>query len=347
MLDDKTTYFSEMDVPAVVEEPRKPEITVVDADEHYGKFIIEPLEPGFATTLGNPMRRVLLTAIPGTAITWVKIDGSLHEYSTIPHMKEDISEFLLNIKSIRIRSLAERPGKLRLETNKEGDILASDIDVPADFEILNPELHLASIDSKDANISVEFNVEQGKGYVPAGSSEGLPIGVLPVDSIFSPVRRVNFNIENTRVGQVTNYERLVMDVWTDGTVTPVEAVKGAAEILLEQFFLFANADKAGEGTADRPSFAATMPVEQYNTPIEKLDLSSRTLNCLKRGNLNKVGQVLEVEKSELLKLRNFGEKSLNELFQKLEDFGFLNKEEPETEENIIEDESAVSIVGEL
>ena len=347
MLDDKTTYFSEMDVPAVVEEPKKPEITVVDADEHYGKFIIEPLEPGFATTLGNPMRRVLLTAIPGTAITWVKIDGSLHEYSTIPHMKEDISEFLLNIKSIRIRSLAERPGKLRLETNKEGDILASDIDVPADFEILNPELHLASIDSKDANISVEFNVEQGKGYVPAGSSEGLPIGVLPVDSIFSPVRRVNFNIENTRVGQVTNYERLVMDVWTDGTVTPVEAVKGAAEILLEQFFLFANADKAGEGTADRPSFAATMPVEQYNTPIEKLDLSSRTLNCLKRGNLNKVGQVLEVEKSELLKLRNFGEKSLNELFQKLEDFGFLNKEEAETEENIIEDESAVSIVGEL
>ena len=138
-----------------------------------------------------------------------------------------------------------------------------------------------------------------------------------------------------------------MDVWTDGTVTPVEAVKGAAEILLEQFFLFANADKAGEGTADRPSFAATMPVEQYNTPIEKLDLSSRTLNCLKRGNLNKVGQVLEVEKSELLKLRNFGEKSLNELFQKLEDFGFLNKEEAETEENIIEDESAVSIVGEL
>ena len=189
MLDDKTTYFSDMDVPAVVEEPRKPEIRVVDADDHYGKFIIEPLEPGFATTLGNPMRRVLLTAIPGTAITWVKIDGSLHEYSTIPHMKEDISEFLLNIKSIRIRSLAERPGKLRLETNKEGDILASDIDVPADFEILNPDLHLASLDSKDANISVEFNVDQGKGYVTAGSSEGLPIGVLLVDSIFSTDRK--------------------------------------------------------------------------------------------------------------------------------------------------------------
>ena len=344
MLDDKTTYFSDMDIPAVVEVLRKPEISVVDSEEHYGKFIIEPLEPGFATTLGNPMRRVLLTSIPGTAITWVKIDGSLHEYSTIPHMKEDISEFLLNIKSIRIRSLADRPGKLRLEVSKEGDIFASDVDVPADFEILNPELHLASLDSKDTNLSVEFNVEQGKGYVPAGSSEGLPIGVLPVDSIFSPVRRVNFNIENTRVGQVTNYERLILDVWTDGTVTPVEAVKSAAEILLEQFFLFANADKAGEGTADRPSFAATMPVEQYNTPIEKLDLSSRTLNCLKRGNLNKVGQVLEVEKSELLKLRNFGEKSLNELFQKLEDFGFLaNKDE---NVNLDEDELDVSTVGE-
>ena len=344
MLDDKTTYFSDMDIPAVVEELRKPEISVVDSDEHYGKFIIEPLEPGFATTLGNPMRRVLLTSIPGTAITWVKIDGSLHEYSTIPHMKEDVSEFLLNIKSIRIRSLADRPGKLRLEVSKEGDIFASDVDVPADFEILNPELHLASLDSKNTNLSVEFNVEQGKGYVPAASSEGLPIGVLPVDSIFSPVRRVNFNIENTRVGQVTNYERLILDVWTDGTVTPVEAVKSAAEILLEQFFLFANADKAGEGTADRPSFAATMPVEQYNTPIEKLDLSSRTLNCLKRGNLNKVGQVLEIEKSELLKLRNFGVKSLNELFQKLEDFGFLASKDENV--NLDEDELDVSTVGE-
>jgi DNA-directed RNA polymerase subunit alpha len=347
MLDDTLMYFNEMDtVPVIEEEIRRPAIRVVESDNNYGRFVLEPLEPGFATTLGNPMRRVLLTSIPGTAITWVKIDGSLHEYSTIPHMKEDVSEFLLNIKSIRIKALADRPGKLRLDISREGVILASDIDVPADFEILNPELHLATLDSKESNLSVEFNVEQGKGYVPAGLSDGLAIGVLPVDAIFSPVRRVNFNIENTRVGQITNYERLVLDVWTDGTVTPVDAVKNCAEILLEQFFLFANADKAGEGTAERPSFTATMPIEQYNTPIEKLDLSSRTLNCLKRGNLNKVGQVLEVEKADLLKLKNFGEKSLNELFNKLEEFGFLKKESEESDA-IDNEESEALITGEV
>jgi DNA-directed RNA polymerase subunit alpha len=181
------------------------------------------------------------------------------------------------------------------------------------------------MESAEVQLSVEFNVEQGKGYVPAGHTDGLPIGVLPVDAIFSPVRKVNYVVESTRVGQITNYERLIMDVWTDGTVNPVDAVKKGAEVLLEQFFLFANADKAGEGTAERPSFMATIPMEQYNTTIEKLDLSSRTLNCLKRSNINKVGQVLELDDSDLLKIRNFGTKSLDELKAKLLELGFTQE----------------------
>jgi len=310
----------------VLEEIPRPEISVIETRDNYGKFAIGPLEPGYGTTLGNPMRRVLLTSIPGTAVTWVKIEGILHEFSTIDHMKEDVAEFLINLKAIRLKALTERSGKLRLEIAREGSVTAGDISVSSDFEVVNPELHLATLDSAEGMLSVELNVEQGKGYVPGSHTDGLPIGVLPVDAIFSPVRKVNFIVENTRVGQTTNYERLIMDVWTDGSVSAVAAVKKGAELLMEQFFLFANADKAGEGTVERPSFTATIPMEQYNTPIEKLELSSRTLNCLKRSNLNKIGQVLEIDQSDLLKLRNFGTKSMDELNDKLKMYGFINDE---------------------
>jgi DNA-directed RNA polymerase subunit alpha len=321
-------------IGVVLEETPKPEIRVLETQDNYGKFAVEPLEPGFGITLGNPMRRVLLTSIPGTAVTWVKIEGVLHEFSTIPHMKEDVAEFLINVKAIRLKALVERPGKLRLEIAREGVVSAGDISVSSDFEIVNPELVLATMESSEGQLSVEFNVEQGKGYIPAGHTEGLPIGVLPVDAIFSPVRKVNYIVESTRVGQITNYERLIMDVWTDHTVSAVDAVKKGAELLLEQFFLFANADKAGEGTAEKPSFMATIPMEQYNTPIEKLDLSSRTLNCLKRSNINKVGQVLEIDDADLLKIRNFGTKSLDELNTKLKELGFLQeKVEPSDDSN--------------
>ena len=197
------------------------------------------------------------------------------------------------------------------------------------------------MESDKGILSVEFNVEQGRGYMPAGSIKGTTIGILPVDAIFSPVKKVNFSVENTRVGQATNFERLMLDVWTDGTVSPVDAVKNGADFLLQQFFLFANADKAGEGTKERPSFTATIPMEQYNTPIEKLDLSSRTLNCLKRTNLNKVGQVLETDEADLIKIRNFGVKSLNELNAKLIEFGFVKEQSTtqveEPEEEVTED----------
>ena len=312
----QTTTLEPIEVPP-------PQIRILEASQTYGMFAIEPLERGLGATLGNPLRRILLSSLDGTAITWVKIDGILHEYSIIPHTKEDVVEFLLNVKNIRLKSLSDRPGKLRLEVSGERTITAGDIMATSDFEIVNPDLHLLTLDSEDAKVSIEFNVESGKGYVPSEAAKGLPIGVLPVDAIYTPTRKVNFNVERTRVGQVTNYERLVLEVWTDGTITPVDAVVDAANMLVEHFFRIANLGKVTEDAKDKASIALSIPVEHYNTPIERLELSSRTLNCLKRANINKVGQVLEMERSELLKIRNFGEKSATELYSRLEEMGFL------------------------
>ena len=310
-----------------VEVPR-PQIKPVEVTEEYGKFTIEPLERGYGITLGNPLRRVLLSSIRGTAVTRVKIEGVMHEFSTIPHVKEDVSELLVNFRSIRLRSLVDRPGKLRLEVSGEGWVTAGDIKVSSDYQIVNPELHLATLDSPEARLSVEFDIEQGKGYVPASKADGLPIGVLPVDAIFSPVRRVNYAVERTRVGQVTDYERLVMEIWTDRTAPPLEVLPKAAQILVERFFLFANVGKATEALGEKPSLALSLPAEVYNTPVEKLALSARTVNCLKRDHINKVGEVLEKDRSELLKIRNFGEKSLEELYGRLREMGFMPQEEP-------------------
>ena len=204
----------------------RPELTLEEeeSDETFGRVVAEPLEAGFGITIGNALRRSLLSALPGTAITAVRIDGVEHEFTTVPNMKEDIVEFLLNVKDIRIRSLTDRPGKMYLEASGEGEVTASQIQQTADYEIVNPELHLATLESSEARLSVEFTVEPGRGYVPAGTSEGLAIGVIPVDAIFSPVRRVNYRVEHTRVGQVTNFDRLVLEVWTDGTMNPTDAV---------------------------------------------------------------------------------------------------------------------------
>jgi DNA-directed RNA polymerase subunit alpha len=305
-----------------VEKPR-PEVKVEETLPGYGRFVVGPLERGYGMTLGNPLRRVLLSSIPGTAVTWVKIEGVTHEYSTIPHVKEQVTDLLLSIKAIRMRSAVDRPGRLRLEVKGEGAVTAGDIMTAADFEVVNPELHLATLDSPDAKISIEFNVERGVGYVPATSESGLPIGVLPVDAIYSPVRRVNYTVERMRVGQVTNYERLVLEVWTDETITPVEALSQGGQLLLDRFFLFANLGKGPEAPGEPPSFALSIPADIYNTPVEKLELSARTLNCLKRAHLNRVGEILEKDRSELLKTRNFGEKSLEELCSRLDQMGFL------------------------
>jgi DNA-directed RNA polymerase subunit alpha len=310
------------------DEPR-PQLNLEEeeTDETFGRIVAEPLEAGFGITVGNALRRTLLSALPGTAITAVRIEGVEHEFTTLPHMKEDVVEFLLNVKDIRIRALADRPGKIYLEASGEGEVTAGQIQQTADYEIVNPELHLATLESPEARLSVEFSVEQGRGYVPAGSSDGLAIGVIPMDAIFSPVRRVNYRVEHTRVGQVTNYDRLILEVWTDGTISPTDAVSNAAEILSEQFAVFGRLGRPQPQVVGRGlGSGAALPPDRYNTPIEDLNLSVRAYNCLKRSGLMTVGAVLEKSEDELLALRNFGRKSYDELKEKLISMGFLAAE---------------------
>jgi DNA-directed RNA polymerase subunit alpha len=326
------TYILSPGTAETVSESLKPEIRIIETEENYGKIAIEPLQKGYGITIGNPLRRILLSSIKGSAITWVKIDNVVHEYTSIEGVKEEVMDLLLNIKRVRIHSQSDRTGKMRLEVSGEGRICAGDISTSADFEIVNPELHLATLDSDEASLSIEFNVEHGVGYQPAVQAEGvtgLPVGVLPVDAIFSPIRKVNFNVERTRVGQVTDYERLVLEIWTDGTITPLDAVQQAAEGLVNHFFLFSNINRTTEPGIERPS--VTVSPEIYQTPIERLELSPRTLNCLKRAHITKVGEVLEMTDDELLKIRNFGDKSLEELRNKLAERGMAKypKELPE------------------
>lgn len=316
------------ELPAATTEIPQFSIKVQETTDSYGRFVAEPLPRGWAVTIGNPLRRVLLSSLQGTAITWVKIDGIQHEYTTLQHMREEVTEFLLNVKGVRLRALANRPGRLRLEVDGEGEVRAGDVMATADFEVVNPEHHLASLDSSKARLSVEFNVEQGTGYVPATHDEGLPIGVLPVDAVYTPVRKVNFRVENTRIGQRTDLERLVIEVWTDRTISPLEAVQTAANQLMEKFYQFSSLDKE-PSEATSPAAGLGISPEIYNTLVETLNLSARTLNCLKRAGVNRVGEVLSMPKSELLKIRNFGQKSLEELYGKLAEKGYMAKEAAE------------------
>jgi DNA-directed RNA polymerase subunit alpha len=304
------------------------QIVIEDETEYYVRLIAEPLDAGFGTTLGNALRRVLLSSLPGAAVTSVRIEEVEHEFSTIPHMKEDTTEFLLNLKELRLRAYADRPAKLYLEAQGEGPVTAAAIQATADYEIVNPDLHLATLDSPDARLTVELNVESSQGYAPAGQSEGLPIGVIPVDAIFSPVRRVNFHVTHTRVGQMTNYDRLTLEVWTDGTMSGVDAVSKSAEILQDELRMFALLGKPLPPTVDRGLGVGTsLPPDKYNMPIEDLNLSVRAYNCLKRSGLMTVGQVLEKSEDELLSLRNFGRKSYDELRDKLVELGLLTPSE--------------------
>lgn len=325
------------ELPPETSEIPKLSIRVAETTDTYGRFVAEPLERGWGITLGNALRRTLLSSLEGTAVTWVRIESALHEYSTIPHVKEEVGELLMNIKQVRLRSLSNRPGRLRLEVEGEGEVRAGDIMTSSDFEIVNPELHLATLDSAEARLSVELNVEQGTGYVAASNEAGLPIGVLPVDAIYSPTRKSNYKVEPTRVGQRANLERLTLEVWTDRTLTPIEAVRAAANLLMENFFLFANLEKEPHG--DEAAAAAGLTAGPYNMPVEQLGLSARTLNCLKRAGINRVGEVLAMPKPDLLKIRNFGQKSLDELYDQLAAAGILTGDESEGEE----DESAQNL----
>lgn len=301
-----------------------PQLEVVDATDTFARVVAEPLPSGFGTTLGNALRRVLLSYLPGAAVTSVRIDEVEHEFSTIPNMKEDTIEFLLNIKELRLKGLSDRTAKLYLEAQGAGPITAEQIQTTADYEIVNPELYLATLESQDARLTVELTVERGRGFQPAGAINGMPIGLIPVDAIFSPVQKVNYTVQRTRVGNVTNYDRLVLEVWTDGTMSGVEAISESAEELIRSFQLFATLGRPALPVVERGlGSGANLSQDRYNTPIEDLNLSVRAYNCLKRSGLMTVGQVLEKSEEELLALRNFGRKSYDELKDKLVEMGFI------------------------
>ena len=299
-----------------------PSIRVIDSNDTFACVAVEPLERGYATTVGNPLRRLLLSSIQGTAVTWVKIEGVPHEYTVIPGVKEEVMDLLLSVKRIRINALSKRTGKMRLDVTGEGRVCAGDIAVASDYQIVNPELHLATLDNPDVSLSIEFNVEPGKGYhqVAQGDSmAGLPVGVLPVDAIYNPVRKVEYSVERMMVGQQTDWERLILQVWTDGAVSPLAAIQEASENLVQHFFMFNQLSRPADAPLDTGNLSVASEV--YLMPIERLDLSSRTLNCLKRAKLDRVGQVLDLSSDELLNIRNFGQKSLEELQAKLAELG--------------------------
>jgi DNA-directed RNA polymerase subunit alpha len=301
-----------------------PKIEVVQAAENYGRFKIEPLDPGYGHTLGNALRRVLLSSIPGSAITKIKIDGVFHEFSTIPGVKEDVTEIVLNIKGIRLRSYAERPVKVLLTKQGAGVVRAEDIDTPSNVELVNPNHYICTLDADDAHIEIEMTVERGKGYMAADQRDALPIGEIPVDAIFTPVPKVNYVVENMRIGQATDYDRLLIEIWTDGTIKAGDALSHAAQVLVQYSQTIADFNRLTieQETPSTPR-GLVIPADIYDTPIEELDLSTRTYNCLKRADITKVGQVLEMDEKALLSVRNLGQKSMEEIRDKLIERGYI------------------------
>lgn len=303
-------------------EIERPRIECLEMSNKYGRFVVEPLERGYGITLGNSLRRILLSSLPGAAVTTVKIEGVLHEFSTIPGIVEDTTEIILNLKSLALKLHTDEPKVIRIEAEGEGEVTAADIITDADVEVLNPDLHIATVE-KGGRLFIEMTVEKGRGYVSAekNKKEDQPIGIIPVDSLFSPVHKVNYQVENTRVGQVTDYDKLTLEVWTDGTIAPDEAVSSAARILIEHMRLFL-------GLTERVSDEVTMVEKEEESrdrlmdmSIEELDLSVRSYNCLKRAGINTVGELLQRTEEDMMKVRNLGKKSLEEVTQKLAELG--------------------------
>ena len=304
----------------------RPQIQEESVSTTRSRFIIEPLEPGFGYTIGNSLRRTLLSSIPGAAISSVRIEGVLHEFSTIPKVQEDVTDIILNLKELVIRSELDEPVTMYLKAKGPGEVTAGDIAPPAGVEILNPDLHIATL-GKGASLEMEMVVERGVGYRPAEKNKKPrdPIGVIPVDSIFSPVRRVSYSVENTRVEQMTDRDRLILDVETDGSVTPREAVASAGGTLLELIQLFA---ELAEATSVQVSPAEEQEVpSDYQITIEELNLSVRSYNCLKREGINTVGDLVQRSEAELMDIRNFGQKSIDEVKQKLAELGLSLRQE--------------------
>jgi DNA-directed RNA polymerase subunit alpha len=297
--------------------------------ENYGRFKIEPLEPGYGITLGNALRRILLSSLSGAAITSIKIDGVAHEFTSLPHVKEDVTEIVLNVKRIRLRSFSDRPVRLNLSVRGERVVMAGDIEVPGQLiEIINIDQPIATLDSADATLDMELTVEHGTGYSSADNRENMPIGVIPVDAIFTPIPRVNYVVEHTRVGQQTDYDRLVMEIWTDGSIDPGESLSQAATILKRHSEIIADFNKTKDDGLPGLNQPSNIPSAVYDTPIEDLNLSVRTYNCLKRSNITKVGQILSMDEKDLLSVRNFGRKSYDELRQQLINHSFMSANTP-------------------
>nr|WP_302435768.1 DNA-directed RNA polymerase subunit alpha [Ruthenibacterium lactatiformans] len=297
----------------------------LSADGRYGKFVVEPLERGFGTTLGNSLRRVLLSSLPGVAVTSIKIDGVVHEFSTIEGVKEDVTEIVLNVKGITAKLYSDTPKTVRIEASGEGEVTAGSIQQDAEIEVLNPDWHIATL-ADGAKLIMELVFDKGRGYVPAErnkqAAEQASLNALPVDSIYAPVLKVNYTVENTRVGQITDYDKLTLEVWTDGTISAKEAVSLAARIMTEHLNLFV--------TLSQEAMDAEIMVEKddkgkekaLEMTIEELDLSVRSFNCLKRAGINTVEDLINKSEDEMMKVRNLGRKSLEEVMAKLDSLGF-------------------------
>lgn len=308
-----------------------PKIEGDASSRKYGRFVISPLESGYGITLGNALRRVLLSSLPGAAVTSIRVSDVHHEFSSIPHVREDMTQLILQVKQLRLKLHGTESARLRLEVHGEGTVTAADILYPPEVEVINPDLYLFTVDDENAHLEMELTVQSGRGFSPAEERGRLPIGELPVDAIYSPIRRVNFDVEPARVGQRTNYDKLILEVWTDGTIRADEATGEAARILMTHLHALAGV-KPGDivalpvGEETETDKRGSYDEERFNTPIESLDLSVRVFNSLKRTGITTVGEVLEMldrGPDAMLAIRNFGEKSLDELVGRLKEKGFI------------------------
>ncbi|MBI2861330.1 MAG: DNA-directed RNA polymerase subunit alpha [Chloroflexi bacterium] len=318
-----------------------PKVECVESSEDHGVFQFEPLERGFGITLGNALRRTLLSALPGAAVDSVRIQDVYHEFSHLDGVKEDVIGIILNLKQLRLRIHSDQSDRLTVSVRGPGRVTAADIHCPPEVEIVNTDLHLLTLDSPDTEFRMEMTISRGKGYVPAEVREGMPIGVIPVDAIYSPVRRANFRVEEVRIG-TSQFERLNLEVWTDGTITPTEAVVGSASILTEHLRLLLRLGGRELAELSEPATGAvTLPPKLYETLIEELDLSVRAYNCLKRAGITSIGQVLEMTEEDMLAVRNFGRKSLEELREKLIVHNYISLSRLSAEPSEVVEEEAV------
>lgn len=301
-----------------------PKIEVEASSQNYGHFVVSPLESGYGITLGNALRRVLLSSLPGAAVTSIRVSGIHHEFTAIPHVREDMTRLILNVKQIRFRSHTEEPVRIHVEIANEGPVTAGDLSCPPEVEIVNPDQYLLTADSTAVDLDIEMTVAMGRGYSPAEERGRLPLGEVPVDAIYSPIRKAAYRVERTRIGQQTDYDKLHLEIWTDGTISPDDALRRSANVMVQHLTLLAGTEIAV--IEKQEESAEGIPGRVFEAPIEELELTVRAYNCLKRAGITKVGEILkrmEKGEDEMLAIRNFGKKSLDELVEKLRDKNYL------------------------